>query len=181
MKNMTRKLLVVTAFLGVLSVPAALYGWVAASSYGPDATGEVYVGVGLVWAKGVETTPDKAERDSSPNLKIGYHFLDWFSLQFELESFDIDTYMATARIWDRFYSIRPFLSVGLGLIDAGDFGRDPCAKVGLGVEYFPHENISFGSELAYVRGFYDLDYIGYPTFAIGISLHFWHLFGGHSR
>ncbi len=172
MKNIVRKVLAFTAFLGVLSVSPALYGWVAASSYGPDATGEVYLGVGLVYASGVETTPDKSEGVLRPNLKIGYHFLDWFSLQFEFESFDIDTYMATARIWDRFYSIRPFLSVGLGLIDAGDFGTDPCAKLGFGVEYFPYENISFGSEVAYVWGFYDLDYIRYPTLAVGASLHF---------
>jgi hypothetical protein len=80
--------------------------------------------------------------------------------------------MATARLWDRFYAIRPFLSIGLGLMDAGHSGTDPCAKLGLGVEYFAYENISFGGEVAYVRGFYDLDYVGYPTLAVGASLYF---------
>lgn len=171
---MVRKLLIFTAFLGVLSVPAVLYGWVAASSYGPDATGEVYLGMGLAYAPQLEITPDKTENAWVLNLRIGYHFVDWFSLQFDLDTFDtdIETYMVTARLWDRFYSSRPFFSVSLGQIDAGDFGKDPCAKLGGGVEYFPYENISFGGEVAYVMGFNDLNYIDYITLAVGASLHF---------
>jgi hypothetical protein len=171
---MVRKVLVFTAFLGVLSVPAALYGWTAASSYAPDATGEAYVGIGLAYANGVDITPDEEDNAYVLNLRIGYHFVDWFSLQFDFDAYDTDmeTYMATARLWDRFYSTRPFLSVGLGRIDAGDYGTDLCAKLGLGMEYFPYENISFGSEIAYVTGFNDLDYIGYMTVALGASLHF---------
>ncbi len=168
---MVRKLLVFTAFLGVLSVPAALYGWVAASSYAPDATGEVYLGIGLAYATGVETTPDKSDKVWVLNLRIGHHFVDWFSLQFDFDDVDTDMeiYMVTARLWDRFYSTRPFLSVGFGWIDAGDSGTDSGAKLGLGIEYFPYENISFGSEIAYVKGFNDLDYI---TLGVGASLHF---------
>ena len=130
--------------------------------------------MGLAYAIGVETTPYMSDNAWVLNLRIGYHFVDWFSLQFDFDAYDINmqTYMATARLWDRFYSTRPFLSVGLGRFNAGDSGTDSGAKFGLGMEYFPYENISFGSEITYVMGFNDLDYIDYFTLAVGASLHF---------
>ena len=179
---MVRKFLVFTALLGVLSVPTSLYGH--------DATGEVYIGIGFSYAL-EDMSVDFGDFAKS---KIGYHFLDWFSLQFELDHFsdfdlsiahdvDINTYMVSARFWTRFLFSRPFAVVGYGWMDAElptkaatgklrNYGTEPCAKFGLGLDYFPNEHVSIGVEVAYVRNFSSLENIVYTPITLGVSYYF---------
>jgi opacity protein-like surface antigen len=179
---MVRKLLVFTAFLGVLSVPTSLYGH--------DATGEAYIGIGFSYA----LEDISVDLGDFAKFKAGYHFLDWFSLQFELDHFsnfdlpiadevEIKTYMVSARFRTRYLFSHPYAVVGYGFMHADlpakaatgklrKYGTEPCAKFGLGIDYFPNENVSIGVEIAYVQNFSNLEIIWYIPITLGVSCYF---------
>ena len=48
----------------------------------------------------------------------------------------------------------------------------PCGKVGLGVDLFATEHVSFGIEGDYVLGFDDLNYARYTLLTAGLTYHF---------
>jgi hypothetical protein len=55
-----------------------------------------------------------------------------------------------------------------------NYGTEPCAKFGLGVDYLPNKNVSIGVEVAYVRNFSNLENIAYTPITLGVSCYFEH-------
>ncbi|MBI9075994.1 MAG: outer membrane beta-barrel protein [Desulfatibacillum sp.] len=81
---------------------------------------------------------------------------------------------------------RPYLLVGGGLMigeinttasfkgrsaSGGNTEYDPCAKVGLGFDYYLTESLSVNMEGTYVTGFHDLDEVRYFNTSLGLALH----------
>ena len=105
---------------------------------------------------------------------------------------DSDLDVFTAIIAAKFYpfqaKIKPYLTAGVGIMQASidtkvsapgylsssvsDDETDPCGKIGLGVDMFINQNISFNLEGAYTAGFSDLDEIQYFTVSAGLAYHF---------
>jgi hypothetical protein len=92
-------------------------------------------------------------------------------------SLDIWTRMI-ARKLSKAGDVSPFVAIGAGVVPISldgriieaapserfssafaepDYDKEACGKLGLGIDFFPVENISFGLEGAYIFGFDDLN------------------------
>jgi len=101
---------------------------------------------------------------------------------------DVWTAIIAAKIYPIQGKIKPYFTVGIGIMQASidatasapgylpysasDNETDPCGKIGLGVDIFINQNISFNLEGAYTAGFNDLDEIQYFTISAGLAYHF---------
>ena len=162
----------------------------------------IYLGVGLSYAiddfDAGEIAGDygiiESQFDNAWGLNIGggYQFTEGFALEghfsnfseFEAETVDADvsTFIVQAKFLDRFYGVRPFVTVGLGAMDVdfdlkapgrgeeSEFG--PCASVGLGMDVILNENLIIGPKVGYVLGFSDVSSVKYFHFTVGLDLHF---------
>lgn len=137
------------------------------------------------------------------NVKVGCHYNRLFSFEFNFDYLpgfersksdrylysssvlDITTYMLAAKLTPDINSgsFIPFIVGGLGIMETNykdSFGRgsysesDPCAKLGLGVDFFRFETLSIGVEANYVWGLGAgaLDEISYINSTFGVAYHF---------
>jgi opacity protein-like surface antigen len=113
-------------------------------------------------------------------LEAHYSYLDKF--ESSTADADVSTFLVKAKFIDRFYQVRPFVSVGLGFIDVdfdlktpgrgseSEFG--PCASLGVGLDVILTDNVILGPKVGYVIGFSDVSSVGYLHFSLGLDLHF---------
>jgi opacity protein-like surface antigen len=100
---------------------------------------------------------------------------------------DVITYMAMFKFTCVLEPLKPFIVAGGGIMDAdvdakasalgvsasaSESETDTCAKLGLGVDFFVTKSVSIGLEGSYVRGFGDVDAIGYYNLTLGLGYHF---------
>lgn len=202
--------------LALLSVPLCF----PALSYGQGTGGHgIYIGIGGSYVienfdvkpeNILGTTYDPDFDDTrGVNVKIGNHFTEWFSLEFDYDYlFDfesektlniiglpvktelnaqINTYMIVAKFSAGSMMVQPFLVAGGGMMNVeadakasaletsafdSDSETDPCAKAGLGLNFFLNDNVSIEMEGAHVWGFNDLDEIRYFSLTLGLGYHF---------
>jgi opacity protein-like surface antigen len=99
----------------------------------------------------------------------------------------INTYMIVAKFSAGSGMVQPFFVAGGGMMNVeadarasaggtsasdSDSETDPCAKVGLGLDFFLNDNVSIGIEGTHVWGFNDLDEIKYFSLTSGVGYHF---------
>ena len=100
---------------------------------------------------------------------------------------EVMTFMIAAKFAATFEKVKPFLIVGGGYMRAdadvkasvhgfslsdSDSESDPCAELGLGIDFFPTDNVSLGFKGSHVWGFGDLDEIRYFNLTLGAAYHF---------
>jgi len=100
---------------------------------------------------------------------------------------DVTTYMAVAKFTCVLEPLKPFVVAGGGVMNADidlkaltpDFSvsdseseTEPCAKLGLGADFFVTKALSIGIEGSYIWGFQDLDNLGYYNVTLGVGYHY---------
>ena len=83
--------------------------------------------------------------------------------------------------------VRPYITAGAGMMKGeidvsassggftearSDSETGPCAKLGVGVDFYATTNISIGIEGSYVMGFSNMDNMKYTNLSLGVAYHF---------